>query len=257
MLKGISKEALATVFVLSKLSYCGFFEWYSKIRYWKEKKDPKIIFTIKELSQCGIEVTADWDGYGLLKATRTHQLPTDTFTYNFAHLTIQEFLCAVYLSTLSDQEQRHLLIEHFNDYPNVFIFLCGLTKLVSPVTSQFVFEKLKSCSKYGFDRKTDVVTALQCVYESGETDPPPSVTPFKLNLSFTTLQPYDCLSVGHAISFYPLIKKVDMIGCFIGDNGAEMLVKNYSGHVLQKLNLAGNDLTVTGVRHVMKIVMKS
>ena len=246
MLKGISKEAVTTVFVLSKLSYCGFFEWYSKMGYWK--KDPKIIFTIKDFSQCGIEVTADWDGYGLLKATHTHQLPTDAITYNFAHLTIQEFLCAVYMSTLSDQEQQHLLIEHFNDYPNVFIFLCGLTRLVSPVTSQFVSEKLKS--------RTDVVTALRCVYESGETDPPQSAAPFELNLSGITLQPYNCLCVGHVLSNYPAIK-VDMVRCHIGDNGAEMLVKNYSGHVLQKLNLAGNYLTVAGVRHVMKIVMKS
>ena len=205
---------------------------------------------MEDLTQCGIEVTADWDGYGLLKVAHAHQLPTDTMTYNFAHLTIQEFLCAVYTSTLSDQEQQRLLIEHFNDYPNVFIFLCGLTRLVSPVTSQFVFEKLKS------DSWTDVVTALRCVYESGETDPPQSGTPFELNLNNTTLQPYDCLCVGHVLSHYPVVK-VNMGWCHIGDNGAEMLVKNYSGHVLQELTLRVNDLTVTGVRHVMKIVMKS
>jgi len=53
--------------------------------------------------------------------THTHQLPTDIVTYNFAHLTIQEFLCAVYLSTLSSQHQQRIMSEHFDDYPNVFI----------------------------------------------------------------------------------------------------------------------------------------
>jgi len=249
ILKGLLNKAAGTLVVLSKLAYRGFFDRYSGGGHWW-KEDLNLIFTVHDLIQCGIEVTADWDGYGLLKVTHTHQLPTDTITYNFAHLTIQEFLCAIYISTLSDQEQQRLLIKHFNDYPNVFIFLCGLIRLVSPVTSQFVFEKLKSGST------TDVVTALRCVYESGVTDPLQSATPFELDLSYTTLQPYDCLCVGHVLSNYPVIKVV-MIGCHIGDNGAEMLVKNYSGHVLQELTLVGNDLTVTGVIHVMKIVMKS
>ena len=254
LLKGIPTEAVRTVFVLSQLAYCGFFDWYKDSYTWTKKlKDPKILFTMEDLIQCGIEVTADWDGYGLLKVTHTHQLPTDTITYNFAHLTIQEFLCALYMSTLSDQEQQHILSEHFEDFPNVFIFLCGLTKLVSPVTSLFVLEKLTK-RKYG--RKTDALTALRCVYESGETDPPQSTTPFELDLTFTTLQPYDCLCVSHTLSCYPVVK-VDMSLCHIGDNSAEMLGKNYSGHVLQELILECNDLTVTGVEHVMKIVMKS
>ena len=247
-LKGIPVDAMTTFFVLSRLAYHGFFNWYSKESYWR--KDPKIIFTMEDLIQCGIEVTADWDGYGLLKVTHTHQLPTDTITYNFAHLTIQEFLCALYMSTLSDQEQQRILGKHFDDFPNVFIFLCGLTKLVSPVTSQFVLEKLKS------DRSTDVLTPLRCVYESGKTDPPQSATPFELDLSFTTLQPYDCLCVSHTLSCYPVVE-VNMMWCHIGDNGAEMLGKNYSGHVLQRLDVWGNDLTVTGVEHLTKIVMKS
>ncbi|XP_065888158.1 protein NLRC3-like isoform X3 [Dysidea avara] len=252
LLKGIPTEAVRTVFVLSQLAYRGFYNWQSDVEddIGDVVKDPKIIFTMEDLIKCGIKVTADWDGYGLLKVTHTHQLPTDTITYNFAHLTIQEFLCAVYISTLSDQEQQRILSEHFEDFPNVFIFLCGLTKLVSPVTSQFVLEKLKS------GRRPGVLTALRCVYESGETDPPQSATPFELNLSHITLQPYDCLCVSHTLSCY-LVVKVDMSWCNIGDNGAEMLGKNYSGHVVQEFDVWANDLTVTGVEHLTKIVMKS
>ena len=259
LFNGIPKQAVRTIFVLSKLAYCSFFDWYSDKKEqmgegdftWTKKwKDPKIIFTMEDLIQCGIKVTADWDGYGLLKVTHTHQLPTDTITYNFAHLTIQEFLCALYMSTLSDQEQQRILSEHFDDFPNVLIFLCGLTKLVSPVTSQFVLEKLES------GRRNEFLTALRCVYESGETDPPQSATPFELDLHLTILQPYDCLCVGHTLSCYPVVK-VNMWGCHIGDNGVEMLGKNYSGHVLQELMLWNNDLTVTGVEHLTKIVMKS
>jgi len=114
VLAGVPKEAVRTLLLLCKLSYCGFFDWYSDRMEddgWIKWKDPKIIFTVADLRECGIEVTAEWDGYGFLKATHTHQLPTDTITYNFSHLTIQEFLCAAYISTLSQEKQQHLLTE--------------------------------------------------------------------------------------------------------------------------------------------------
>ena len=133
---------------LSLFAYQSFFDWY-----WVRKdedgwswRDPKTIFTMTDLKQCGIEVTAEWDGCGLSKATHTHQLPTDTITYNFAYLTIQEFLWSVYISTLSQKEQHHLLSKYFNDYPNVFIFLCGLTGLVCREMFQFVVSNLSTYS---------------------------------------------------------------------------------------------------------------
>ncbi|XP_065887341.1 NACHT, LRR and PYD domains-containing protein 3-like isoform X2 [Dysidea avara] len=256
ILKGIPKEAVRTVFALSRLAYFGFFNWYSN-RVGYRIKDPKIIFTEMDLNQCGMEVTAEWDGYGLLKGTHTHQLPGDTITYNFAHVTIQEFFCSLYMSTLSEQEQLHILSEHFDDYPNVFIFLCGLTGSVSRTVSQFLLQKLKSDS----GGKPRTVMALRCVYESGEPNSTLSATPFELNLRGIALQPYDCLSVYYVLSCYPVLK-LNMGLCHVGDNGAEMLGRNYcnentGGHVLQELNLYANDLTVAGVGHVMKVVMKS
>jgi len=204
---------------------------------------------MEDLIQCGIEVTDDWDGYGLLKYDKIDDVPVDMITYNFAHLTIQEFLCSVYMSTLSSQEQQRIMSEHFDDYPNVFIFLC---RLVSPATSQFVYKGLH-------DQYDRVVTAVKCVYEGQQTSALQSATPFELDLSYTTLQPYDCLCVSYVLSCYPVIK-LNMSWCSIGDTGAEMLTKHYPkkiGHILEKLILYSNNLTVTGVRHVMKIVMKS
>ena len=244
VLKGIPKDAVKTVLALSRLAYGGFFDSNNIV------EDPKIIFTTEDLTQCGIEVTADWDGYGLLKATPIHDVPTDFVTYNFAHLTIQEFLCALYMLTLSDQEHQCLLSEYFDAYPNLFIFFCGLAKVVSPATSSFVFEKLKS------DNRTDVLTALRCVFETGETDPPQSVTPFPIDVSGNILQPYDLLCTGHMIEFFP-VSMVNMGWCHIGDSGAEIFKKNCNCHVLQELNLIDNDLTKIGLKHIMEMLMKS
>ena len=93
ILPGIPINAIDTVFLLCRLSFCGFFDWHVNI---KEKgsfgnwKDPKIIFTTEDLKQCGIEIHSEFDGFGLLKATHIHDIPTDTSAYNFSHLSIQE-----------------------------------------------------------------------------------------------------------------------------------------------------------------------
>ena len=119
------------------------------ITVWRKKwKEPKIIFTESDLIQCDIEVTSDFDGFGLLKATQTHQLLTDINTYSFNHLTIQEYFCAVYISLQSQQEQLRLLREHFHEYPNVFTYVCGLTGLVSSEMFQFIYSKLTSPGEF-------------------------------------------------------------------------------------------------------------
>ena len=166
MLNGIPKETVSMVLSLSKLAYRGCFNWYchkeSKrtftLKTWKELK---VIFTKSDLKECDIEVTSDFDGFGLLKVTPTHELLTDINTYSFHHLTIQEFLCAVYISLQSQQEQLHLLQEHFYEYPNVFIFVCGLTRLASSEMFQFIYSKLTSP---GFSWSGNpYVIAMRCI----------------------------------------------------------------------------------------------
>ncbi|XP_065901940.1 NACHT, LRR and PYD domains-containing protein 3-like isoform X3 [Dysidea avara] len=247
VLAGVPKEAVRTLLLLCRLAYHGFFDWYSE-RRWTKWKDPKIIFTVADLKECGIEeVTAEWDGYGLFKATHTRQLPTNTITYNFSHLTIQEFLCAVYISTLSQEEQQRLLTTNFSDYPNVFIFLCGVTGIVSCEMFQLAF--------YG--ECSDCITAVKCLYESQQTSPPQPVTPIRLKIRGSLL-PYDIVCISHVMSCYP-VYELHITESHIGDKGAELLVKHYpnkntTGQLLEMLDVYNNDLTIDGLVHIMKIV---
>ena len=131
----IPSDEIKTLLTLCKLAYHGFFKWHGERRLdWKKMHyqiDPRIIFTENDLIQSGIEVTDEFDGQGLLQFETLYQLTEDCVTYNFIHLTVQEFLCAVYMLTLSQEEQYHLLNEYFDDYPNIMILYCGLTKLDS------------------------------------------------------------------------------------------------------------------------------
>ena len=260
MLAGIPKEAVGIVYLLCKLAYYAFFKSYSDreeedkygfglVERWK---DPKIIFTESDLTESGIEVTSEFDGFGLLKSTHTYQLIRDTVTYNFLHLTVQEFLCSLYMSTLSQQEQLKLLSEHFSDYPNVMIFLCGLTGLASNEMFKFI------CSKLSLSY---VITAVRCVYESNHSDPSQLTSPFTLDMSHNTLSPYDCLCLSWLLSYFP-VSHLEMRDCHIEDTGAKLLVRHYpsnntTGQLLEKLDLWDNNLTIVGLEDVMKIVRTS
>ena len=261
MLPGIPINAIGTVFLLSRLSFCGFFDWYTdkceKGMYGnkKKQKDPKIIFTMADLAQCGIEVTSEFDGFGLLKATHLHEVPTDTSSYNFSHLTIQEFLASLYIALLPQQEQISLMNDHFHSYPNVFIFLCGLTRLECNEMYQIVYSKLIPFLHHS---NPDVVPAARCLYESNSASQ--STVPFTLNMRGNHLTFYDCYCASHVISHYPVLE-VDMGWCDMGDTGVAILGKQYSdsrsSQIMEVLNFSINDLTEVGMVDVMKMVKTS
>ena len=264
MLRGIPKETVGIVMCLSRLAYQGFFDQccHKEDKYGLEKmllKEPKLIFTESDLTQCGVGITSNFDGFGLLKATRTHELLTDMNTYSFNHLTIQEFLCAVYISLQCQQNQLNLLRENFNEYPNVFIFVCGLTGLASSEMFHFIYSKFTSLGE-SWRGDPNVITAMRCINECIQINGPhQSVSPFRLKMPMNALLHYDCLCVSNVLSCYPVLALSLDVG-HIGDKGAELLAKHYpnsTGQLLEELYLRVNDITIEGMQYVMKIVRTS
>ena len=259
MLPDIPLNAIGTVFLLCRLSFCGFFDWHTDMKEKngrgreKKWKDPRIIFTVEDLIQCGIEVTTQFDGCGLMKATHIHEVPTDTSCYSFVHLSIQEFLSSLYISFLPQEEQLRLITEHFHDFSNVFIFLCGLTRLECNEMYQIVYSKLMS--EDGYRSNPDVVPAVRCLYESECSVQ--STVPFTLDMSDNHIQLYDIYCIAYLISHYP-VSQLNMVWCHMGDTGAEVLAKHYNNsQSLEVLDFISNDLTAVGMVHVMKMVKTS
>ena len=250
ILPDIPKEMTGSLFLLSKLAYLSFFERDTGgIRKWRKVNNQKIIFSEEDLIQCNIKINEHFDGEGLLQVETLHHYSGDHVTYNFIHLTVQEFLCAVYMLTLSQEEQCHLLKEYFDVYPNIMILYCGLTKLDF---HQVVYSKLTS--------RDFTVTAVKCLYEGQQTTSTASYIstyPFILNMGYETLLPYDLLCVSYVYCNYP-VTQLDLHDCYIGDNGAGILAKwcysNNETTKLQELSLKGNSLTSEGMRHMIKIV---
>ena len=252
-LPDVPKERLGIILLLSKLAFHGFFAITENQGGMITKKNPKIIFIQNDLTQCGIVNTDNYDGHSLLKMESLHYFAGGQRTYNFIHLTVQEFLCAVYMLTLSQEEQYHLLKEYFDDYPNIMILYCGLTRLDC---HQVIYSKLTS-------RYTNV-TAVKCLYEGQWNNDATSTV--ALDMAYQTLLPYDILCVSYTYCNYP-VTQLKLSGG-LGDNGAEILVKcclnDNKTTKLQELSLHSriiyshnnniNNLTSEGMKHVMKIV---
>ena len=130
----LCKEALDILFLLSKLACKSYFQWsaVSGMSY-NMDKNPKIIYTCKDLAHCDITDSGN-DACGLLKATNTLFATSNTAVYSFNHLSVQEYFCALYISLLPEDEQLQLLKDHITDYPHMWPFYCGITKSTYYIT---------------------------------------------------------------------------------------------------------------------------
>jgi len=258
-LPDVPEEALETLFLLSKLAYCAFFDWGNvkeKVKgpYVWHCIDPKIIFTKEDFKQSGITLPQDFDGLGLLKCSNIKHLTSYSKTYSFLHLTVQEYLCALYIVvTMSQDEQNHIIQKNFSKCSNIIMLLCGLSALKSPDAFQFVFTKLSSGKR---DSKHDVLNAAKFLYESQADISSLKVSSaITVNLSETHLSPYDVVCVSYVLWHYP-IKALLLEGCDIGDQGVFTLANSCVGENTQllELNINKNHLTSDSIVHVIKIL---
>ena len=179
---------------------------------------------------------------GLLQTTPSITCDGRLAYFNFLHLSIQELLTAVYITRMPASEQISTFDLLFCDsrFSAVFQFYAAITKLR---TSRPLLSKLPYCLhpvpagvldlvrkiimkqrsvEYG-QPKPFLVSLLHCLYEPQD----PSLCQFviqqledTLDLSYITLTPVDCPSIGYFLS---LVKKfrVNLNSCSLGDAGFE------------------------------------
>ena len=263
-----SKEALETMFLLSKLAYKSFFEW-SKPDFdnFTNAKDPKIIYTKNDLAHCNITNSGN-DACGLLKATNTLFATGNTAVYTFNHLSVQEYFCALYISLLPEDQQLQLLKDHITDYPHMWPFYAGITKLRSPDVLQYMQHlilqgyQLKNSKSHNnihieiFDVYR-IVIVLNSIYEAQLSSDFCKCEVLSLCLQICNLRPYDCMSISYFMSIVPITHLL-LQHCRIGDREAEMLARwKDLKSSLKVLNLCFNNITHKGMESIVTIIKSS
>ena len=135
----------------------------------------------------------------LVKHTALYAAEEST-TYNFFHLTLQEYMSAFYISQLPANEQRALFSEHSTSMDIVWRFVAGLTKMQNIGWEEF---KRVELSYWRVQPVSDAVTVdpllLQCLYEAQDVQSCESVFGgYKLNSDVGS--PYDLFILGYFVS---------------------------------------------------------
>ena len=204
-------------------------------------KHDQLVFTLAELKEMCPNLTktpSNWNGLGLLKSIKSF----DIVTYHFLHFSIQEYMAAYHISTLSDSQQIKLLKRTFWTvrYYNNWIMYVGITGGKSFALKHFlsgnwfqITTKLfqSSISHKLLNNKIKCLHMFQCLAETKDDNMISLVGGlFKdqiIDLSQRTLLPRDLTTLGFFLnrSLNKKWKKLNLSQCNIGNEGCKILCK--------------------------------
>ena len=232
----------------------------------------QLIFTLDEIKQFCPQVESIPGGlnaFGLLQAIEHVGIFETTTTFNFLHLSLQEFLAANYITTLTPHEELSILEEYFwrGSHSNMFTIYISLTKgqrssfkkflsggdVTIAIHSKFLDDELKSIHLYrcfneasGDDR---VCRTIERKFSDGIID-----------FCRTTLSTNDIknISIFLICSSIKQWKWLYLGGCHIQDVGLRILhrILLQSPITIEELWLYSNDLSSSSDGCLADIVIK-
>ena len=218
------------------------------------------------------DLPEDFETLGLMQcAPELYVGEVATVSYNFLHLTVQEYLAAFYLSQQPVEKQ----IEHFKKYKEdnkqhhkqhhfhmVLRFLCGLRRFSgysSEVLNTLCIEKSGRDSAgvvHGLPFNT-----LHWLFEAQDNDLIAKLlgsSDIQLRGQYGGVTPFDCFVLGYCVSHSNCTWKINLKLCNIGDEEVEMLVRgaveeetHCTGRI-SEIDLSKNGITSEGVKHLLK-----
>ena len=262
--------------------YLGIITKLAKISFKFLEKD-KIVFSAKDVEEICPKLnikSINCTQLGLLKETKYIDLEetNPVLSYNFLHLSLQEFLAAKYVSSLSFFQQVDILQKTFWNarYFNMWIMYMGLTAgkknafkyfLSSNLTS-FVKNQLNKRNVIPKDILTDKVKSLHlfhCFQEAKDDSMCATIgncfEDRTVDLNNQTLLPKDV----NILCFYLLRttntkwNMLNLSGCNIGDIGCNelhksLIVSDKNEIFFQQLDFSNNQLTSQSVAVIVDLV---
>ena len=193
----------------------------------------------------------------------------ESVSYNFLHLTIQEFLAAYYVSKLPPSQQARMIDKSIGKEQLVIVlrFFAGLTKFnIQPSSdssfSSRLFKFLKElvtrtpakCLRTYYSQSSSKLESLRWMFEAQDEQllrQALGTGTQDLDLSRKTLAPFDCYVLGHCIAYSDCQWKLDFSRCKLGEKGMRMLARGSGDclHNVQEIDLSVNYVK-NGVTHL-------
>ena len=231
----------------------------------------QLVFTLAEIKEKCPDIDKAINGFGLLQAVEYAGRTSKCLSFNFIHLSIQEFLAAHHVTTLPASKELSILQKNFWNnavYFNMFDIYVALTNGQRPSFKRFLqpslIEKFKKFltgrgeDSVGISQKLlkDKIKCLRiyyCFQEAGDVVMCKSIEEVtKLNeheiyLILSRLSPSDleCLTVFLTCSSHKEWKELNLSFSFIQDHGLQILQRGLrsSDVTITVLDLDNNDLT--------------
>ena len=255
------------------------FEELTRLAY-KALKIDKIIFKLDEIKVVCPNlamISSNWNGLGLLKAVQHFNAEIGNVTFHFLHFSIQEYMAALHISTLSDNKQIKLLKETFweHHYYNTWIMYVGITCGRSFALRHFLsgnwFQlstrifKSSSISKKLLESKIKSLHLFQCLVESNNEDMIALVSKFfesnEIDLSNQTLLPSDVNTLGFFLmrSINKHWEMLNLSGCNIGSIGINILCNRFNKQncktvVIKRVDLSYNQLYFSSLIQILDLL---
>ena len=229
----------------------------------------QLIVTLEQIKQwCPLvkDIPGALNAFGLLQAIEHVSIFQTTTTLNFLHLSVQEFLAANYITTLTPVEELSILNEYFwsDSHTNLFTiylaltkgqrsafrkFLCGGDNRII-IRSKFFNDKLKCIQLYRCFNEVrgdhHVCRAIEQKFSKG------------IRLLHTLLSPNDIESITTLLfcSSIKQWKELYLHYCHIRDAGLHIMQQKVTKSItIEELWLYGNGLSCSSDSYLADIVI--
>ena len=246
----------------------------SRIAYEGILQDQQVIFS---------DLPSDFNSLGLMQCVpELYVDKVSSKSFNFLHLTLQEYLAALHLSEQPIEEQMklfkkyqkqqsesHRLLSWSQDsidqshthFRTVLRFLAGLGKFTDyPISSirSLLTDPYRGISSSDLMISLD---GLHWMFEArcSNVREALGMSVVGVHLGVRTVTSFDCFVLGYCVSHTNCPWKVTFFSCDIGDEGVTMLVRGtmegeakHSGHI-SVMDMILNKITSTGLNQLLKI----
>ena len=196
---------------------------------YRGREEDKIIFSSCELESYGID-DSKLSGLGLLLIAPSTSVYGREKSYNFLHLTVQEYCTAFYISKLPDKEQYECFKKYqfYDSFQMIWRMYSGITRLRNKDIFHHMLPSKWVESHY---RKRRIIELLHCVYEAHNDEVCNVVGNHldgNIDLSWCRLNQISCSALGYLLKEYRgALKVVQLNHCCIGDEGCMILLNSF------------------------------